>query len=55
MKKEHFAMDSKETREDKLEKPHTHFDRPQDIVADPALSKEEKAEALEKLARTLGS
>ena len=42
-------MDSKETREDRLEKPHAHFDRPQDIVADPALSKEEKAEALEKL------
>jgi hypothetical protein len=49
LKKEHFAMDSKETREDKLEKPHTHFDRPQDILADPALSKEDKAEALEKL------
>jgi hypothetical protein len=49
LKKEHFVMDSKETREDKLEKPHTHFDRPQDILADPALSKEEKAEALEKL------
>ena len=42
-------MDSKETREDRLEKPHAHFDRPQDIVADPALSKEEKAQALEKL------
>jgi hypothetical protein len=49
LKMEHFVMDSKETREDKLEKPHTHFDRPQDILADPALSREEKAEALEKL------
>jgi hypothetical protein len=49
LKKENFGMDSKETREDRLEKPHAHFDRPQDIVADPALSKEEKAQALEKL------
>jgi hypothetical protein len=49
LKKENFVMNSKESREDKLGKPHAHFDRPQDIVADPALSKEEKAEALEKL------
>jgi hypothetical protein len=42
-------MDSNETREDKIEKPHAHFDQPQDVIADPALSKEEKAEALETL------
>ena len=42
-------MGSKETPEEKVEKPHAHFDRPQDVVADPALSKEEKAEALETL------
>ena len=42
-------MDSNETREDKLEKPHAHFGHPQDVVADPALSKEEKVEALETL------
>ena len=42
-------MDSNETREDKVEKPHAHFGDPQDVVADPALSKEEKVEALETL------
>ena len=42
-------MDSNETREDKAEKPHAHFGDPQDVVADPALSKEEKVEALETL------
>ncbi len=42
-------MDSKETREDKVEKPHAHFGDPRDVVADPALSKEEKVEALETL------
>ena len=42
-------MDSNETRENKLEKPHAHFGHPQDVVADPALSKEEKVEALETL------
>ena len=42
-------MDSNETHEDKLEKPHAHFGHPQDVVADPALSKEEKVEALETL------
>ena len=42
-------MDSNETRENKLEKPHAHFGHPQDVVADPALSTEEKVEALETL------
>jgi len=42
-------MNSNETREDKVEKPHAHFDHPQDVVADRALSKEEKVEALETL------
>jgi len=49
LKKENFVMDSKEIREDKLERPHSHFDRPREVVADPALSKEEKMEALETL------
>jgi hypothetical protein len=39
-------MDSKEARQDKLEKPHAHFGRPREVLADPSLSKEEKAEAL---------
>ena len=42
-------MDSNEPRENKVEKPHAHFGDPQDVVADPALSKEEKVEALETL------
>lgn len=42
-------MDPKETREDKLDKPHAHFGHPKDVVADPTLSKPEKAEALETL------
>jgi hypothetical protein len=42
-------MGSKKTREEKLEKPHAHFGAPRDVVADPALSKEEKVEALETL------
>jgi hypothetical protein len=39
-------MESKETRQDKLEKPHAHFGHPREVVDDPALSKEEKVEAL---------
>ena len=42
-------MDAKETSQAKTEKPHAHFDDPQQVVADPALSKQEKAEALETL------
>jgi hypothetical protein len=42
-------MDAKETRQAKTEKPHAHLDDPQQIVADPALSKQDKLEALEML------
>jgi hypothetical protein len=42
-------MDKKETRQAKTEKPHEHFDEPQQVVADPALSKQDKLEALEAL------
>ena len=48
-------MDLKEAREDKLEKPHTHFDRPQDILADPALSKRTRRKRSRSLSRTPGS
>ena len=40
-------MNSKEVRQDKLQKPHAHFGRPREVVADPSLSKEEKMEALD--------
>jgi hypothetical protein len=39
-------MDAKEIRPAKTAKPHAHFDDPQQIVADPALSKQDKLEAL---------
>jgi hypothetical protein len=42
-------MDAKETPEAKIEKPHEHFDDPQQVVTDPALSKQDKLEALETL------
>ena len=42
-------MDAKETRQAKTEKPHAHLADPQQIVADPALSKQDKLEALEML------
>ena len=42
-------MDAKETRQAKTEKPHKHFDDPQQVVADPTLSKQDKLEALETL------
>jgi hypothetical protein len=42
-------MDAKETRQAKTEKPHEHFDDPRQVVADPALSKQDKLEALETL------
>jgi hypothetical protein len=48
MKGQHI-MDEKETRQAKTEKPHEHFDDPQQVVADPALSKQDKLEALEAL------
>ncbi len=39
-------MGSEETRQAKTEKPHQHFGDPQHVVADPELSKQEKAKAL---------
>ena len=42
-------MDAKEPSQAKTEKPHEHFDDPQQVVADPALSKQDKLEALETL------
>jgi hypothetical protein len=42
-------MDAKETRQAKTEKPHAHLDDPEQLVADPALSKQDKLEALEVL------
>jgi hypothetical protein len=47
--REQRIMDAKETRQAKTEKPHDHFDDPQQVVADPALSKQDKLEALETL------
>jgi hypothetical protein len=35
--------------EEKVEKPHLRFDAPHEVVADPALSRGEKAEALQSL------
>jgi hypothetical protein len=35
--------------EEKVEKPHLRFDAPHEVVADPALSRDEKAEALQSL------
>jgi hypothetical protein len=42
-------MDAKETRQAKTEKPHAHLNDPEQLVADPALSKQDKLEALEVL------
>jgi hypothetical protein len=42
-------MHSKETSRAKAEKPHAHFDSPQQVLADPALSMQEKFEALDTL------
>jgi hypothetical protein len=42
-------MDAKGTSQAKTEKPHQHFDDPQQVVADPALSKQDKLEALKTL------
>ncbi len=42
-------MKTSETTQSKLEKPHTHFDTPDQVVADPALSKQEKEKALDTL------
>jgi hypothetical protein len=42
-------MHSKETSSTKLEKPHSHFDNPEQVLADPTLSTQEKLEALDAL------
>jgi hypothetical protein len=42
-------MAAEETHREKIEQPHAHFDSPGQVVADPALSKDEKSEALETL------
>lgn len=42
-------MTTNETGKDKIEKPHAHFETPQEVAADPALSKQEKGEALDSL------
>jgi hypothetical protein len=42
-------MHSKETSRARAEKPHAHFDSPQQVLADPALSMQEKFEALDTL------
>jgi predicted exporter len=47
--REQRIMDAKQTRQAKTVKPHEHFDDPQQVVADPALSKQDKLEALETL------
>jgi hypothetical protein len=47
--KDQHIMDSEETRQAKTDKPHQHFDDPQQVVADPALSEQDKVEALETL------
>jgi len=38
-----------ETHQEKIEKPHSHFGSPRQVVTDADLSKEEKTEALEAL------
>ncbi len=42
-------MNNDETDQNKVEKPHAHFDAPHDIVVDPVLSKEQKIDALSSL------
>lgn len=42
-------MNNDEPDRSKVEKPHEHFDAPHEIVADSALSKDEKIEALNSL------
>jgi hypothetical protein len=46
---EHCFMAAEETNSAKIEKPHAHLGSPRQVVADPALSKDEKTEALEAL------
>jgi hypothetical protein len=47
--KDQHIMGSEETRQAKTNKPHQHFDDPQQVVVDPELSKQDKAEALSTL------
>ena len=42
-------MANDESHASKVEKPHAHFDAPHEVVIDPALSKEQKVEALNSL------
>ena len=42
-------MTTNETNQNKIEKPHAHFETPHEVAADPALSKQEKGEALDSL------
>jgi hypothetical protein len=49
MRKDQHIMGSEDTRQAKTDKPHQHFGDPQQVVADPALSKQDKVEALETL------
>lgn len=42
-------MDDNETHVHKTARPHAHFDAPHEVVVDPALSKEQKIEALDSL------
>lgn len=36
-------------QQDKIDKPHVHFDAPHEVVIDPALSKDQKKDALDAL------
>lgn len=40
-------MNTKDARQDKVEKPHANFDTPREVIAEPGLSKDEKAKALD--------
>ena len=42
-------MEDNEAHAHKTERPHAHFDAPHEVVVDPALSKEQKIQALEGL------
>ncbi len=42
-------MSQDETGQKKVEKPHEHFEAPHEVVLDPALSKEQKQQALDHL------
>ena len=42
-------MSTNVATQDRIDKPHVHFENAQGVVADPALSKQEKLQALETL------